>query len=297
MKRKLIILGVGLLVVLLFVMFQVLFVVKEGEVAVVTTFGKAEAAITQPGLYYKWPWPIQSNTKYDNRVHCREGALEQIQTGDGQDLMIMIYAGWQIQDPLKFHERVKSMEKAEGFLDSLIRNHRNSVMGRHVFSDLVNADKNAIRFVEVEQKILEAVKPEALDLYGIDVALLGIGEIGIPQSLTKKVLERMREERKNVATLYRQQGEEAAALIRAEADKERDIILAKAEAEAKRIRAEGDAEAAGYYAKFHKNPELAMFLRKLEVFEETLKEKSTVVLDTDMEPYDLLYGSKALPKK
>ena len=36
-----------------------------------------------------------------------------------------------------------------------------------------------------------------------------------------------------------------------------------------------------------------MFLRKLEVLEQTLKEKSTVVLSSDTEPFDLLRGSKA----
>ncbi len=297
MKNKLIVIGVGLVILLLFVMFQILFVVKEGEVAVVTTFGKPETAKSEPGLYLKWPWPVQDKRIYDNRVHCLEGGLEQTLTKDGHNLMLKIYAGWRISDPMKFLERVKAREEAESQLRGLLRNYKNSVVGQHKFSDLVSVDKDAIKLVAVEQKILDAVKPEALDLYGIEMTLLGIRQIGVPQSVTDDVFDRMRKEREKVAENHRQEGEERAAIIRAEADKERDIILAKAWAKAKRIKAEGEAEAAEHYAVFQKNPELAIFLRKLEVFEETLKTKATVVLDTDMEPYDLLYGTKSLPKK
>ena len=65
-------------------------------------------------------------------------------------------------------------------------------------------------------------------------------------------------------------------------------MLAKAEGEAKRIRAEGDKTAAEHYAVFRKNPELAAFLRKLDALRLTLSEKTTLVLDTNTPPYDLL---------
>ena len=81
-----------------------------------------------------------------------------------------------------------------------------------------------------------------------------------------------------------------AIKIRAQADSERDQMLAKAEAEARKLRAEGDAAAAQYYQTFAKNPDLATFLRKLEVMQDTLKEKSTVILSTETEPFDLLKG-------
>jgi hypothetical protein len=48
---------------------------------------------------------------------------------------------------------------------------------------------------------------------------------------------------------------------------------------------------------FEKDPELAMFLRKLEVMEDTLKQKATVVVGPETIPYDLLRGTDALPKK
>ena len=101
-------------------------------------------------------------------------------------------------------------------------------------------------------------------------------------------------ERKEQADRFRAEGEGEAIKITAEAESQSDQILAEAAARATRIRGEGDAAAAESYKAFEKDPELANFLKKLEVLEETLKEKSTVILSADTEPYDLLQGSGSL---
>ena len=47
-------------------------------------------------------------------------------------------------------------------------------------------------------------------------------------------------------------------------------------------------ESSAYYEVFRQNPELAIFLRKLESLERTLQSKSTLVLTDDTPPFDLL---------
>ncbi len=296
MKRSLLMLLVGLAVAAVFVLLQVLFTVHEGEVAVVTTFGKPERAITEAGLYRRWPWPVQRVHEFDNRVHTLEGTPQETMTQDGKNIIVAVYAGWRIREPVKFLERVGTVAQAELNLDGLLRSCKNAVLGQHPFSSLINTDPGAVRFEAIEGQILAAVQPEALSRYGVEVGFLGIRKIELPEAITAKVFDRMRAERNQLAERYRSEGEGEAIKIKAEADSRRDQVLAAAEAEAKRIRAEGDAQAAEYYQTFEKNPELAMFLRKLEVLEETLKEKSTVVLSSDTEPYDLLKGDQALPK-
>ena len=72
-------------------------------------------------------------------------------------------------------------------------------------------------------------------------------------------------------------------------------VLAKAEAEAREIRAQGDAEAATFYAVFQENPELAEFLRKLDSLRLIMRNQTTLVLDTNVAPFDLLKpGSEVL---
>lgn len=296
MKRNVLMLATGLIVAALFVLLQILFTVREGEVAVITTFGKPVRTLTAAGLYARWPWPVQRVYRYDNRVHCVEGTLQETMTQDGKNVLVSVYAGWRIREPLQFLERVGTIEQAESSLDGLLRNYKNAVLGQHPFSNLVNADPKAMKYEAIEQQILDAVRPEALDRYGIEVRFLGIRRLGLPEATTEKVFERMRAEREELAERYRSEGEGAAIRIRAEADRQKNQLLAQADADAKRIRADGDAKAAEYYQAFEKNPDLAMFLRKLEVLQETLKEKSTVVLSSDTEPYDLLRGGQALPK-
>jgi membrane protease subunit HflC len=297
MKRNVAMLLVGFSVAVLFVLLQVLFIIREGEAAVVTTFGRPDREITNAGLYARWPWPVQRVHLYDARVRSLETALQEAMTQDGRNVIVSLYAGWRVDRPVRFLERVGTVAQAEANLDGLLRNFLNSTLGQFPFSALVNASAKAVRIEEIEERILAAARPEALERYGVDVKFVGLRRLGLPESITGQVFERMRAEREALAARYRAEGEGEAIRLRAEADSRRDQLLAQAEADAKRLRAEGDAEAAEHYRAFEQNPELAMFLRKLEVLEETLKDKSTVVLGADTEPYDLLRGVKALPQK
>ena len=297
MKKNFVVIVGGALVALLFILIQCVFIVREGEAAVVTTFGKPFRTIHEAGLYRRWPWPVQRVYLFDQRIHCLEGAYEQVLTQDGKNLLVALYSGWRIADPRLFLERVGTFEQAEKNLDGLIRNYKTAVFGQHPFSSLVNVNPKAIRFEEMESAILGEVRSQAAARYGIDVLFVGIRKLGLPEAITAKVFDRMRAEREEVAEKYRSEGEAEAIKIRATADSQKDQILAKAQADAKKIRAEGDAKAAEYYRVFEKDPELAMFLRKLEVLEDTLKNKATVVLSSETEPFDLLKGEQGLPKK
>jgi membrane protease subunit HflC len=96
--------------------------------------------------------------------------------------------------------------------------------------------------------------------------------------------------RRTEATIAR--GEAEAAKIRADANLKKTELLAVAEARAKAIRGRGDAEAAKYYKFLEEEPKLAMFLRNIESLEKILKERSTIVIPAESEPFKLL---KSIP--
>jgi membrane protease subunit HflC len=98
----------------------------------------------------------------------------------------------------------------------------------------------------------------------------------------------MKAERNVVAEQYRADGKREAQTIRNQADNDRKMKLANAEAQAKQIKAEGDAKAASYYAVFKEDPDLAAFLRKLESMRKILPSKTTLILNTNYAPFDLL---------
>jgi membrane protease subunit HflC len=128
----------------------------------------------------------------------------------------------------------------------------------------------------------------ALQKYGLKITNVGIRSLILPEEISKNVFDRMIAERKGIASNYRAEGKRQADTIRAEADSMKSQTIANAEAEAKIIKAEGDAEAAKHYAVFREDPALAIFLRKLDSLKKILGNKTTLVLDTDSAPFDLL---------
>ena len=285
MKRSYNMLALGALILALFALTQVVFIVRQGEVAVLTRLGRPVTAITEPGLYRRWPMPIERVYSFDSRLRVAEGSLEESLTADGKNVLLSLYAGWKIEDPIKFLERVGSDAQAEAAVDGLLRAAKSTVIGRFPFASLVNADAAQLKLADIEQAILAGVQESATARYGLKVDFVGLRRIGLPESITESVFARMRAERQELAGRYKAEGEGESIRIRAQADSDRDRQLAEAEARAKRTRAEGDAAAAAAYQAFDQNPELAIYLRQLEIMERILKERATVVLSADTEPF------------
>lgn len=289
-------LAVGALLVAVLVFSQALVIVREGESVVRTRFGRPDATLETAGLYRRWPWPVHRVYRFDTRMQNLQGAFEQTLTRDGKNVIVLLYAGWRIDDPLRFLDRVGTPAAAERSLNNLLSNHKHAVLGRYNFSALVNVNPDQIRLEHIEQEILAASAAESLDRYGVELTHVGIRKLSLPEAITEQVFERMRAERAEAAERYRAEGAAQAIRIRAEADSLREQHLAEAEAQARLIRAEGDARAAEFYRVFEQDPELAMFLRKLDVLEEVLGPKSTLVLSADTEPFDLLRTAPPAPR-
>ncbi len=100
----------------------------------------------------------------------------------------------------------------------------------------------------------------------------------------------MKAERIRRAAEIISQGAVEANKIRTDANRKSQELIAAAEARAKIIRGKGDVEAAKYYAMLDADPELAMLLRSLESLEEMFKDRTTVIVPTDTEPFKLLKG-------
>lgn len=290
MTRKLLLFVGGIAVAGLLIMLQLVFIVREGEAVIVTTFGKPERGLTDAGLYNRWPWPIQRLYRFDQRIQSFEGPFEQVLTRDGKNILISLYAGWRIVNPIPFLERVGSPEQAQRNLEGLLRNYTSATLGRHTFSHLINVEREAIRFDEIEAEIIAAMQNEAHERYGVEILFIGINRIGLPEAITERVFDRMRAERTELAERYRSEGESEALRIRSAAESQREQQLARAAADAQRIRAEGEAAAAESYRVFTENPQLALFLRQLDALETIMTNQASVVLSTEMEPFNLLRG-------
>lgn len=298
MKRNYLTLAIGLLLVLIFGALLVCFQVRQTEIALVTTFGKPSRERTEPGLYFKWPWPIERVQTFDKRIQNFESKFEETFTKDSYPILFSVYMGWTISDPALFRERFGgSVERAKNDLAGLVRSANNSVVGQHPFSHFISTDEKELKFEDVEKEILAGVQPQAKANYGVDIRFLGIKRIGLPESITQKVFDRMKEERQRVVTKLQSDGEKQASDIRSEADRQRSEILSKADTRVGEIRSEAEAEVGKRLSVFNQNPDLANFLVKRDALEQILKERTTLIFDQRTPPFDLLNGAKVEEKK
>ena len=89
-RRIALTLTTAVIIVLIFVLYMITFVVREGEIAVVMSFEKVVAHPAEPGLYWKWPWPFQRVVKLDDRLHTDMDRFEATKTRDQELSLIHI---------------------------------------------------------------------------------------------------------------------------------------------------------------------------------------------------------------
>ena len=294
MKQKSIF-ACGVAIAIALLLYSITFRVRFDESALVLTFGKANPSDTlnagksdEAGLHRKWPWPIQDVMFFDKRLRPLEDRLEQQETKDKQVVILKTYIAWRVTDPLAYRRTLQSDADAERFLRDRMRTARAEI-GNFAFDELTSDDPARLRLPEAETAILKRLRDDLAGKgYGIEVRTMGIKRILLPEQITAAVFRQMRQTRQRLAQNARSEGEAIARSIRATARSDQQRILAFAQRKAQSIRAEGDAAAARYYRVFAQNEGFAVFIRKLEALETILSNNSTFLLDTKIEPFDML---------
>ncbi|HUT35709.1 MAG TPA: protease modulator HflC [Planctomycetota bacterium] len=284
---------VAVVLVAVLLTFLVSFQVRMDETAIVYTFGRATREITEAGFCLKLPYPIQTVTKYSKRTRIFEGKFQEYLTRDQHNLIVEIAAGWSIERPAQFEEKVGSEGSAEEKMAALVGGAANAIVNSHELADFISIGTDHA-YANVEAEIHKAVEAEAIEQYGIRVSLLWITRLGLPEDVTKQVVERIKEERGAKAKALRAEGDSKAEGLKAQADTKAKEILTKAEAEARLIRGEADKTASAHYAVFKEDPDLANFLTSIEAIR-NLKKRTTYILTPDTPPYHLLSPSLKIP--
>jgi membrane protease subunit HflC len=273
----------GALLVALLLSHMFCYQVRYDQVAVRTTFDKADESSVQetPGLKWRWPWPVNKVTLYSKRLQVLEDKIEELQTADGKSVIVRTYLTWRIADPLAFYVTLKDPAEAARQLSSRLREVR-GLISTYRFDELVNTDRGRIKLAAIEGEAAAALDAALTKSgYGIKVESVGIHKIILPEATTHKVFETMIAARERLAENALQEGQAQASAIRSEASSARERILAFAERRAQAIRSQGDREAAGLYESFAKNEDFAIFLRKVEALKKMLDHNTTFVLSAE----------------
>jgi membrane protease subunit HflC len=290
MKKNAITLIIAAVLLVIFVLLLFTFQVRQSEVVVKSTFLKPTDTITSPGLYFKWPWPIQSLYRFDQRVQTFGDIPSETLTADQTMLVVNVFVGWRISDAKDFLPKFRggSTIEAQRYLENILRSAKAAVIGKHNLSDFVNSDPSQLKFDQIEKEIQDSVEKElAKNNYGISIQFLGIKKVGLPQNVTQSVFDRMKAERTKLISKAQYEGEAEAAKIKSAADRQAADILANAQADATRIEGQGQAEAAKTLAVFQQAPELEIFLLELDAFKNSMNQRTTLFLDETKPPFDI----------
>ena len=283
-------------VVILFMVLAVSFQVKENEFVVVKRFGKIHRQV-EPGLSWKWPSPFEKTASVDRRVQTYIRPLSQTSLKKLESsVMLSTFAMWRVSDPKVFLNRMKSVNEAEKMhLDKILATHTANTFSQYQLSDILNGSKNELS--KIKKKITQNCQDE-VKLYGVEILYVGFKQMNFPPNqVTDAVIERMRSERQVNADQIQLEGRRKAQEIIITANAEARQTRDRGEILAQKIRAEGEVEAAKFYKEFSKNPELAVYLNKLDALRDMLKGSTTLILDTSTPPFDVFNKGFVLPKK
>ena len=277
-----------LIIILILSLMLVAFQVRETEVAFVTRLGKHVRTMEKPGLYFKWPLPIERVRKYDSRLHVYEADMGETTTKGAVPIIIKTYAVWKVADPVVFYRSIKTVTDVEGKLYGQIQDTQNRIVSQHTFSEFVNSDPSKIAIEQIQADMLADLKLTMETQYGIEVKALGIKRLQVNDKVSANVFNRMKtaRNRKTEATITSGQAE--ATRIITDAASIRKELLAAASGRAMAIRGQGDAEAAQFYKMLDAEPKFAIFLKNLEALKVMLQQRTTLVLPMDAAPFNLL---------
>ncbi len=262
------------IILVLFVLWNSLFIVEERERAVLLRLGRLINVDIEPGLHFKIP-VVDRLIKMEGRILTVDLTPQRYLTNEQKALIVDSYVQFRINDVSRYYTSTSGdLNIAKRLLDARVDTGLRNKFGERSLQELVSGDRDGLM-----SSLTEEVNLISQTDFGIDVVDIRIKRIDLPDEVSDSVFERMNTERHLEAREIRAEGTEAAELIRAEADKARVIIESEAIREAQQIKGEGDAEAANIYASaYDRDRNFYNFYRKLQAYETSFANQQDLIL-------------------
>lgn len=297
--------GIFVIIVLVaaaILIYQGAYTVDETEQVVITRFGKIVGTPkTDPGLKFKVP-VIERANYFPKNLLDWDGDPGQIPTLDKTFIWVDAFARWKITDPIKFFQTVNNQFSAIGKLNDIIDPAVRNFITSHSLIEAVRKSSRPLDTSDVDpedtirtsysvtvgrekitQGILQQAQPK-LAQFGIELVDVKIKRINYVEQVRKSVYGRMIAERKQIAEKYRSEGKGEAQKILGERERDLQEITSEAYRKAQEIKGKADAEATIIYAKsYGVDPEFYSFVQTLEIYDQSLGEKNTLILSTESE--------------
>lgn len=271
---------------------NMLYLVNERQVAVVTQFQRLIDTKDSAGLKIKMPF-IHKVERFDARMQRLDVDPEMFMTSEKKWLLVDYFVEWRIKDLRTFYTSVQgSLDRASSLLDQLVKEGLRGEFVKYTVKEAIAEGRGSI-MGNISVKLSE----DALRRYGVEIVGIRLKRVDFSDDIRAHVFERMRAERERVSKSLRAQGEEKSQIIRATAEREASEMLAKAQEEALIIKGEADAEAAKLYANaYGQDLEFYQFWQSMNAYRNSLSgDKNTLIIKPDNQFFRYLERSHALP--
>ncbi|GGM26713.1 hypothetical protein GCM10011351_10600 [Paraliobacillus quinghaiensis] len=260
------------------------FTVDESEQAVIITFGSADEAVTDSGLHFKLPWPIQEVRKVSKETYSLDfgysrgeaDSADKVRmiTGDENIVQADLVVQWKISDPARY---LFESNDPEQILYNATSASLRSVMGQSTIDEALTDGK-----AQIENEVRESLV-KLIDDYqiGISISDVKLQEVDLPNEEVRQAFMKVTDARetmntkKNEAEKYENQqreealGEKDAIISRAEGDKVERIELARGNV----------AEFNALYVAYQNSPEVTRHRLVLETLDQVLPDANVYVMN------------------
>lgn len=268
------------------------FVVNEGQSALLLQFGRIIRTDYKPGLHFKIP-VVQQVMEFDNRIQSLDAAPERYFTSEKKSVNVDFYVKWRIVDNAMYYrstggDQLQAVQRLTPIIKDALRFEFNA----RTLQELISGGRK-----DITERVRQQTDTSSRKNLGIAVLDVRIKRIDLPDEVSESVYKRMRAERLQLANELRYTGQEAAEKIRADADRQGQILRADANRDAAKIRGEGDAKAAMIYAKaYSQDPEFFAFYRSMAAYRKSFEDGKGVLILKPDSPF-LRYFTNPSPKK
>ena len=148
------------LLVLLALLSSMLFVVDQRQFGVVYALGQVKEVISEPGLKFKLPPPLQNVSYIDKRLLTLDSVdTEPMLTAEKQRVVIDWYVRWRITEPLAYIRNV-GLDEAAGAnqLNRVVRNAFQEEINRRTVRELLSVRREQL-MQDVKREVLDVLQP------------------------------------------------------------------------------------------------------------------------------------------
>ncbi|MEC1770616.1 FtsH protease activity modulator HflK [Schinkia azotoformans] len=283
--------GLFLIILILGVVgFTSWYTVDESEQAVILTFGKIDEGISQPGLHFKMPWPIQDVRKLSKETFSLQFGYKEengeiveefpqdtkMITGDENIVLADLVVQWKITDPGKF---LYNAEDPRNILYNATSASLRGVIGSSKIDDVLTSGK-----AEVEAKVRDMLT-ELLTDYNIGISILAVKlqDVELPNAEVRKAFTQVTDARETMNTKINE-ANKYLNKRKQEAEGEKDAIISMAEGDrtARIEKSIGDvAIFNALYNEYKKQPEITRKRLVLETIDQVLPNADVYILNDD----------------